>query len=191
MSHKPFGAGTFFANFENGVAFIHCGVLLTMPSTIRQSTESDREWIIEVLVDNWASNVIVTRGIAYEADRLPGIIAEKGGVRVGLLTYKIKNHELEVVTMNALDEGKGIGTRLLNEVKAIARKNKCRRIWIITTNDNVDAIRFYQKRGFEIAAFHRYAAEEARKLKPQLPFVGMYGIPIRDEIEMEMNLKED
>lgn len=160
-----------------------------MPSVIRHSTESDREWIIEVLLDNWASNIVVTRGITYEADRLPGIIMETDGKRVGLLTYKIKNHELEIVTMNALDEGKGIGTALLNEAVAIARKNRCRRLWLITTNDNVDAIRFYQKRGFEIAAVHRYAAEESRKLKPQLPFVGKYGIPIRDEIEMEIDLK--
>ena len=160
-----------------------------MPSVIRHSTESDREWIIEVLLDNWASNIVVTRGITYEADRLPGIIAEIDGKRVGLLTYKIKNHELEIVTMNALDEGKGVGTALLNEAVAIAKKNRCRRLWLITTNDNVDAIRFYQKRGLEIAVVHRYAAEESRKLKPQLPFVGKYGIPIRDEIEMEIDLK--
>jgi ribosomal protein S18 acetylase RimI-like enzyme len=155
----------------------------------RFSNKDDREWITEVLLDNWASNIIVTRGITYEADKLLGIIVEIDGIRLGLLTYMIKDGELEIITMNALKKGVGIGTTLLNEAEVIARKNGCLRIWLITTNDNTDALRFYQRRGFEIAAVHRYAIEESRKLKPQLPFVGKYGIPIRDEIEMEIILK--
>jgi DNA-3-methyladenine glycosylase I len=59
------------------------------------------------------------------------------------------------------------------------------RIWLITTNDNIDALRFYQKRGYEMKTVHRYAMEVSRKTKPQIPFEGKYGIPIRDEIEME------
>lgn len=152
---------------------------------VRKSTPEDRDWITEVLLDNWASNIIVTRGTSYEADLLPGLIAEDDEKRLGLLTYGIKDDELEIVTMNAIEKGKGIGSSLLDEIERIAREKKCRRIWLITTNDNIDAIRFYQKRGFEIAFVHRYAIEETRKIKPQLPFVGKYGIPIRDEIEME------
>jgi len=73
-------------------------------------------------------------------------------------------------------------------VEKLAKMKNCSRIWLITTNDNVDALRFYQKRGYEIKSVHRYAIEESRKIKPQLPFVGKYGIPIRDEIEMEKSL---
>jgi len=109
-------------------------------------------------------------------------------VRVGLLTYTISNDELEIVTLNAFDEGKGVGTALLGELEKLAKMKNCSRIWLITTNDNVDALRFYQKRGYEIKSVHRYAIEESRKIKPQLPFVGKYGIPIRDEIEMEKSL---
>jgi GNAT superfamily N-acetyltransferase len=165
-------------------------VIALMTFEVRYSTKNDRDWIIDVLHDNWASNIIVTRGKTYEADRLPGIIVEYEGVRVGLLTYRIKSHELEIITMNAIDQGKGIGSALLNEVEKIAKKNKCMRIWLITTNDNVNALRFYQKRGFEIASIHRRAIEESRKLKPQLPLVGNYGIPIRDEIELELVLRD-
>lgn len=107
------------------------------------------------------------------------------GERVGLLTYNINNKELEIITLNAIVEGNGVGTALLEEVEKLAKKKKCKRIWLITTNDNVDALRFYQKREYEITSVHRYAIEESRKIKPQLPFVGKYGIPIRDEIEME------
>jgi len=161
-------------------------VIDTMAFEVRYSTKDDRDWIIELLLENWASNIIVTRGMTYEADKLPAIIAEVDGLRVGLLTYCIMNYELEIVTMNAIEKGRGVGSALLDEVQKIAKMNRCRRIWLITTNDNIDALRFYQRRDFEIVAVHRYAIEESRKLKPQLPFVGKYGIPIRDEIELEM-----
>jgi ribosomal protein S18 acetylase RimI-like enzyme len=159
-----------------------------MQLVVRPSTEDDRDWMTAILIDNWASNIIVTRGMAYEADKLPAIVAEIDGNRIGLLTYTIKKQDLEIVTMNATEIGKGVGTALLSEVESIARANGCSRIWLITTNDNIDAIRFYQMRGFEIAAVHRHAIEESRKIKPQLPFIGKSGIPIRDEIEMEMYL---
>ena len=104
---------------------------------------------------------------------------------MGLITYNISNDELEIITLNAIEDGKGIGTALLEEVEKIAKMKNCSRIWLITTNDNVDALRFHQKRGYEMKSVHRYAIDESRKMKPQLPFVGKYGIPIRDEIEME------
>jgi ribosomal protein S18 acetylase RimI-like enzyme len=165
-------------------------VIVAVTFEVRYSTKDDRDWIIEVLLENWASNIIVTRGMTYEADKLPGIIVEIIGIRVGLLTYKIKNSELEIITMNAIEKGKGIGSALLNEAEKVARKNGCKRIWLITTNDNIDALGFYQRREFEIVSIHRYAIEESRKLKPQLPSVGKYGIPIRDEIELELILRD-
>jgi len=160
-----------------------------MKIKVRPRENDDGDWITEVLLENWASNIIVTRGISYEADLLPGFIAEAEGVRVGLLTYFINNEKLEIISLNAIEEGKGVGTALLIEVEKLAKMKKCSHIWLITTNDNVDALRFYQKRGYEIVSVHRYAIEESRKLKPQLPFVGKYGIPIRDEIEMEKQLE--
>ena len=156
-----------------------------MKIKVRPRDNTDGDWITEVLLENWASNIVVTRGISYEADLLPGYVAEIEGSRMGFLTYNINNGELEIITLNAIEEGKGIGTALLDEVEKLARAEMCTRIWLITTNDNVDALRFYQKRDYEIKSVYRYAIEESRKIKPQLPFVGKYGIPIRDEIEVE------
>jgi len=159
-----------------------------MVVSIRPLMPDDKKWVMGVLLENWISNIIVTRGVTYEADNLPGYVAEIEGKRFGLLTYNIKNEELEIVTMNAIEERKGIGTALLNEVEILAKQNSCKRIWLITTNDNTDALRFYQKKGYEIRTIHRYAIEESRKIKPQLPIIGKFGIPIRDEIEMEKKL---
>ena len=152
--------------------------------SVRLLVQKDRDWVIDVLLENWASTTIVTRGISHEAENLPGLVAEIDGKRFGLLTYNIGNEDLEIVTMNAIEENKGVGTALLDEIENLARQKKCKRLWLITTNDNVDALRFYQKRDYEIRAVHRHSIEESRKIKPQLPLVGNYGIPIRDEIEI-------
>jgi hypothetical protein len=68
----------------------------------------------------------------------------------------------------------------------LARRQGCARLWVITTNDNVDALRFYQRRGFCLVRVHRGAVDRSRAgLKPEIPAVGAYGIPLRDEIELE------
>ena len=153
--------------------------------SVRLLVQKDRDCFIDVLLENWASTTIVTRGVSHEAENLPGLVAEIDGKRFGLLTYNIGNEDLEIVTMNAIEENKGVGTALLDEIENLARQKKCKRLWVITTNDNVDALRFYQKRDFEMRAVHRHSIEESRKIKPKLPMIGNYGIPIRDEIEME------
>ena len=61
------------------------------------------------------------------------------------------------------------------------------RLWLITTNDNTDALRFYLRRGFVLVAVHRDAVTYARQsIKPELPLVGYHQIPLRDEIELEL-----
>ena len=127
----------------------------------------------------------MTRGVAYDASRLPSLVAWEGEERVGLATYRWAGEECELVTLDAQEKGQGIGTALLAALEGKARTSGCRRVWLVTTNDNLSAIRFYQKRGYELAAVHRGALIEARRLKPTLPEIGEYGIPLRDEIEME------
>ena len=90
----------------------------------------------------------------------------------------------EIISLNSIEEGKGIGTSLINEIENIVIKNNCKLIKLVTTNDNLLALRFYQKRGFILSRIINNAVEEARKLKPEIPLIGNDGIPIRDEIEL-------
>ena len=63
-------------------------------------------------------------------------------------------------------------------------------MWLITTNDNLNALRFWQKRGFHLIKIYPSAIDKvSRKIKPQIPKMGADGIPIRDEIELEMKLQ--
>ena len=107
---------------------------------------------------------------------------------IGLVTFNIKNDDCEMVTLNSIKENIGLGTKLINSVIEDARSRSCKRVWLITTNDNLSAIRFYQKRGFNLVAVHKNALENSRKLKPEIPLIGNDGIPIHDEIELELLL---
>jgi len=105
--------------------------------------------------------------------------------KIGLVTYRIADRECEIITLDSASPNIGVGTALVNEVKAVADKSGCGRVWLITTNDNLHALRFYQKRGFELVAVHRHAVTRSRQLKPGIQLTGVEGIPIRDEIELK------
>ena len=155
---------------------------------IRPIEDSDRPWMGRFLDSRWGSRRIVTRGVVYDTSSLPGYIAEMEGQPVGLITYRWEDDAGEVISIDAVIEGVGIGSALLTAVVMALTAAGCRRIWLITTNDNTHALKFYQKQGFVLAALHRNAIAESRKLKPEISEIGIDGIPIRDEIELEMIL---
>lgn len=157
-------------------------------TTIRPLTEDDREWAAQFVRTRWGSSRVVAHGNLYYPHTLPGFIAEVDGEPVGLLTYHVREGACEIVTIDSTRPGQGIGTALVDAAKREARRQGCRRLWLVTTNDNLSALRFYQKRGFRIVAIHRDAVTQARALKPGIPLVGEDGIPLRDEIELEFTL---
>lgn len=156
--------------------------------TIRPAEKEDRNWVAQFLDNQWGSTRIVSRGQVYLAHLLPGFIAMKDNEPVGLITYRFEEGECEIMTIDSTIEGKGIGTALIEAVKQAVTLEGCKRIWLITTNDNMKGLRFYQKRGFSLVAVYPNALEQSRKLKPEIPLFGMDGIPLRDEIELEMRL---
>ncbi len=158
------------------------------PFTIRPTDRNDRNWVAQFLDKSWGSTRIVSRGEVYLAHLLPGFIIEKDEERVGLITYRIEEIDCEIITINSLVHGEGIGTALIDAVKQAAQEAGCKRLWLITTNDNLNALRFYQKRGFALVAVYPKALDQSRKLKPEIPLFGLDGIPLRDEIELEMRL---
>ena len=157
--------------------------------TIRPVAEQDRSWMRSLLRERWAGPQIVTRGRIHQADKLPGFIGWLEDRPVSLVTYHIEGDACEIISLDALEPGRGIGSALVVAVEQAASDNGCRRLWLITTNDNTRGLRFYQKRGFRIAAIYCGAIEQTRKLKPGIPATGFDNIPIRDEIELEKELK--
>jgi N-acetylglutamate synthase-like GNAT family acetyltransferase len=156
---------------------------------IHPLTERDGDRVAEFITEHWGSNIIVSRGVIHRPEKLPGFVAvNEQGAWIGLITYHIQGDACEIVTLDSLRPASGIGTALIEAVKAEARPAGCKRVWLITTNDNLHALKFYQKRGFTLAALHSNAIEQSRRLKPQIPLIGNDGIPIRDEIELAFEL---
>lgn len=156
---------------------------------IRPTDLSDSPLIRQFTREHWADDFVVAHGVVYYPHQLPGFIAQDGkGAMIGFASYKLSPPDCELVTLNADPPGQGVGTALVSAVIAAARQAKCTRLWLITTNDSVDALAFYQKRGFHLVAVHPNALEHSRQLKPSIPLIASNGIPLRDEIELEMIL---
>jgi len=155
---------------------------------IREITKNDTNWIIKFITENWGSDKIITRGKIYHVKDLPGFVIIQNKEIIALILYSTKGHNCEIISMNSKKQNKGLGTLLLNHIKEHAKKIGCIRLWLVTTNDNLSALRFYQKRGFIIKAIYPNAIDISRKLRPEIPLVGKDGVPLRDEIELEMSL---
>lgn len=151
---------------------------------IRPVQESDRPTVEWLMTELWGAPETVVHDTLFHPAVLPGLIAELGGRIVGLLTYHVAADVLEIVTLNALDRKRGIGTLLIEAVREEAKRRRCREVTLTTTNDNIDALRFYQRRGFRFIALRPGAVDRARLRKPEIPPSGDYGIPIHDEIDL-------
>jgi GNAT superfamily N-acetyltransferase len=157
-------------------------------SEIRPVRDDERERVATQLAERWGSPVVVSRGIRHDLRELPTLVAEEDGDIVGIVTYAPASDEAEITSLDALRPDHGVGTALLDAVIDIALGAGWRRLWLVTTNDNTHALRFYQRRGWQLVAVHRDAIDDARRLKPEIPSRGDDDIPIRHELELELLL---
>ena len=158
-------------------------------TSLRRLTHDDLPQLRQFWIEHWDGDEMVTHGVVHHPEQLDGFVIEDEKEWIGLITFLMKDDECEITSLDSLREGQGIGTKLLDAVLYDARSQNCRRVFLSTTNDNMNALRFYQKRGFELVAIHRRAVNEARKIKPSIPLTGFDDIPLRDEIELEMSLR--
>jgi N-acetylglutamate synthase-like GNAT family acetyltransferase len=155
----------------------------------RRLTQDDLPRLRQFWIKHWSGEEMITRGRVYRPEQLEGFVVEEDNEWIGLLTFFIEADECEVTSFDSLRAGQGIGSRLIDQIIEEARARHCRRLFLITTNDNLNALGFYQKRGFKLVAIYPGAVNASRKIKPGIPLVGMNGIPLRDEIELEIRLK--
>ncbi len=161
---------------------------MSLPPTVRTLQPADRLAAVALLKRSWGGSTVVAHGTVYDAATLPGLVAEHAGRIVGLLTYQLCEQDLEVVTIDADPPRLGAGSALLTAAKKLGVRAGARRLWLITTNDNLDALRFYQRRGLRLSRVSPGAVDVARSLKPTIPTLGAYGIPLRDELTLETDL---
>lgn len=153
--------------------------------TIRQIEASDSKLIKDLMDTHWGGEPLIIRGKKYFPSFLDGLLVFRRKKVIGFLIYEILENTMEIVVFEVFEKFKGIGSKLLEELKQIAIKKHCEKILVMTTNDNLDALRFYQKKGFCISKIHIDSIKESRKIKPAISDIGDYGIALRDEIDLE------
>ena len=155
---------------------------------VRPLEPGDRPWSDALEDDSWGPGPLARLGELVEPRGLPGFVALLDGERAGLVTYAIRADECEVTTLRSVVEGRGVGRVLMDAVRAAAEEAGCRRLWLITGNDSVRALGFYQRWGMDLCALHRDDFTRARReLKPHIPEM-VDGIPLRHALELELRL---
>ena len=151
-------------------------------------TQNDRSRINAFITEHWFTTIMAVHGECIDLGTADGLYMLENGEITGLVTYRFVRSEMEILSLDSIYENRGIGSVLLNAAVHTAKELRCTRIMLITTNDNLNALWFYQKRGFDMVRFYRNAVTEARAVKPEIPLTGDNGIPLKHEIELEMIL---
>ena len=155
---------------------------------LQKVSDQNRERINAFIRKQWFTTEMILRGQVVDMTQAEGFFAEEEGEIIGLITYEVSDRILEILSLDSLRPGRGLGTALIERVVQTARELGCRKIVVITTNDNLHALGFYQRRGFDMARLFRGALEVSRRLKPEIPLIGENNIPLRHEIELELVL---
>ena len=155
---------------------------------IRPIDQADRTRIDAFLARRWNSLEMVVLDERVNLGTADGFFACEKDMITGLITFRLSESGMEILSLDSLREREGTGTALLAQAVLKAGHHGMKRIRLITTNDNLAALRFYQKRGFRLVRIDCSAVDRARSIKPEIPLIGMNGIPIKDEIELEMLL---
>ena len=161
-------------------------VLVTLK--VRHLVDGDRAWIADRLERNWAGRIQIARGRGQDAAALPGLIAMDGERVVGLLAYTWLDDECELVLLDAFEPGRGIGRLLVSSLVDLVAAETPGYV-VVTTNDNLDALGFYQRIGFTLTELRPGAVDESRRRKPAISLLAANGIPIRDELVLTMHTR--
>ncbi|MFN4169760.1 MAG: GNAT family N-acetyltransferase [Pannonibacter phragmitetus] len=159
-----------------------------MAVIIRPIEDKDRASLAQLLEERWAGVEILLDGVMVDASALPGFLAEDDGQLAGAVTVIRRESEWEILTLDSLSRWAGTGSQLLDAVVNDARGHGMTRLMVRTSNDNLDAFRFYQRRGFRLERIVQGVIDDERELKPEIPLTGEYGIPLHDEVVLGRSL---
>ena len=159
--------------------------------TIEQVSEETRDIATAYITKEWQTAKIKIRGEVIDCSTIDGfiILDESRENVLGLITYIFRGEACEIVSLNSKRLNAGLGTALVEKVKEAALARGCKTLRLLTSNDNLNAIGFYQKRGFDLVDVNIGAIDRARETyKPEIPLIGQNGIPLRHELDFSMKL---
>lgn len=160
---------------------------------VRDFDAADHDWARGLIAAHSGGSHLVARlGEVVDPLTREGVVAEIDGRPIGLLTVDESDRGLEVLTLHSVTPNLGAGTRLLETAMRVASASEAHRLWLITTNDNLHAIRWYLRRGFSVAAVYADGVMRDREaVKPMLPLINPDNqIPLRDYVELGLDISE-
>ena len=157
--------------------------------SVRPLAEADLAWAEAWVRAELGGRRQVRRGEEVDAPEPPGLVAEQDGRSVGLVTAAPRDDGWELVLLVAVERRSGVATALVRRVLDEAARARARQVWVVTTNDNLGALALYPRLGFRLSALRPGAVDEARATrKPEIPATGEEGLPLRDELELAIDV---
>jgi len=155
----------------------------------RSVTSKDRDALAKFITDRWGCDYLVSKMKIYHAQDLDAFICEEDGKIIACVTYYIEGAECEIVSLDSIRPGEGLGRQLMSMAEDAARSAGCTKVWLMTTNDNTYALRLFQRLGYSLCEVHLDEVKRYREIKPCIPLKGNDGIPIRDLFELEKQIR--
>ena len=153
-------------------------------------TIENKSDVRKFFIQHWGSAEMVVSSGVNNCSELDGFIyVNEHDEITGLITYMIRDNECEIISLDSTEEGKGIGSELVRVVEDLAKQHHCEVVSLLTTNDNLHALKFYQKRGYRIVEIISNAVQKARAIKPSIPLIGNDDIPLHDELKLQKVLR--
>ena len=156
------------------------------PVLVREATDADRAAARELFEQDFGRTKIVAFGEVMDIDAMPALVAVMYTDPSGALAYRLLGDALHIVALatDPMWQRSGVGGYLVAEAELLARRLALSRLVVSTTNDNLPALYFYQRRGYRLTDLvpnnviaHTHEEQE-----------GFAGIPVRDEIRLEKRI---
>ncbi len=159
------------------------------PVLVREATDADRAAARELFARDFGRTKIVAYGEVMDIDQMPALVAVRYADPSGALAYRLHGDALHIVALatDPMWQRSGVGGHLVAEAELIARRLNLRRLVVSTTNDNLPALYFYQRRGYRMTDF----VPSSIIMHTGQEVAGFAGIPVRDEVRLEKTLVEE
>jgi ribosomal protein S18 acetylase RimI-like enzyme len=156
---------------------------------VRPRRDDERDRARELLSPRWSGETMVVRGEVFRFLELPAFVAIDDDHRwLGYVSYRFDGDAIEMMSLDAFEQERGVGSALVDAVAATGRAAGSTRLVAVTTNDNRHALAWYARRGFRVTEVRPGAVDTARALKPSIPAEAGDGSPVTDEIELVREL---
>ncbi len=158
------------------------------PVLVREATDSDRAAARELFTRDFGRTKIVAYSEVMDIDQMPALVAVRYEEPSGALAYRLHGDALHIVALatDPMWQRSGVGGHLVAEAELLARRLNLRRLVVSTTNDNLPALYFYQRRGYRMTDF----VPNSIIMHTGQEVSGFAGILVRDEIRLEKTLEE-